>query len=170
MGHLPPAAHAPLIGEIARWLRPGGFLLTSAPLVVGEGLEDGWLGVPMYFGGIGERAMTDAVYEAGLTLVSAERVGEDEGEGQVVEFLWVTATKPARVTRGAAGRPVAATAERDADAGEADQHQRHQLARSRAWPSTTRPARAAAAGSRLISTPNTRVGIGAARSARSRRG
>ena len=48
----------------------------------------------MYFGGIGEQAMTAAVRDAGLTLVSAERVGEDEGEGQVVEFLWVTATKP----------------------------------------------------------------------------
>jgi SAM-dependent methyltransferase len=94
LGHLPPATHAPLLAEIARWLRPGGFLLTSAPLVAGEGVEDGWLGVPMYFGGIGEQATVDAVRDAGLTLVSAERVGEDEGEGRVVEFLWLTATKP----------------------------------------------------------------------------
>jgi SAM-dependent methyltransferase len=105
LGHLPPAAHAPLIIEIARWLRPGGFLLTSAPLIAGGEVQDGWLGVPMYFGGIGEQAMTDAVRDAGLTLVSAERVGEDEGEGRVVEFLWVTATKPAGFTREAAGRP-----------------------------------------------------------------
>jgi len=94
LGHVPPAAHVPLLAEIARWLRPGGFLLTSAPLLAGEDVEERWLGVPMYFGGIGERAMTAAVRDAGLTLVSAERVGEDEGEGQVVEFLWVTATKP----------------------------------------------------------------------------
>jgi SAM-dependent methyltransferase len=94
LGHLPPAAHAPLVAEVARWLRPGGFLLTSAPLIAGEDVEDGWLGVPMYFGGIGERAMTAAVRDAGLTLVSAERVAEDEGDDQIVEFLWLTAIKP----------------------------------------------------------------------------
>jgi SAM-dependent methyltransferase len=94
LGHVPPAAHAPLIAEIARWLRPGGFLLTSAPLHAGEDVEDGWLGVPMYFGGIGEDAMTLAVRDAGLSLVSAERVAQDEGDGQIVVFLWVTATKP----------------------------------------------------------------------------
>ena len=94
LGHLPPAAHAPLVAEIARWLRPGGFLLTSAPLHVGEGVEHGWLGVPMYFGGIGEAAMTRAVRDAGLTMVGAERVTQDEGDGQIAEFLWVTATKP----------------------------------------------------------------------------
>ena len=74
LGHVPPAAHVPLLA--------------------GEDVEERWLGVPMYFGGIGERAMTAAVRDAGLTLVTVERVGEDEGEGQVVEFLWVTATKP----------------------------------------------------------------------------
>jgi SAM-dependent methyltransferase len=102
LGHLPPAAHAPLVAEIARWLRPGGFLLTSAPLHVGEEVEQGWLDVPMYFGGIGEAAMTRAVRDAGLDLVSAEQVAQDEGDGQVATFLWVTATRPV-VTRGAGG-------------------------------------------------------------------
>lgn len=100
LGHLPPAAHAPLVAEVARWLRPGGFLLTSAPLGEGGGIEDDWLGVPMYFGGIGERAMTDAVRDAGLRLLAAERVGEDEGDGQLVEFLWVTAGKPSDYSSG----------------------------------------------------------------------
>jgi SAM-dependent methyltransferase len=95
LGHLPPDTHASLVASIARWLRPGGFLLTSAPLIAGVGVEPDWLGVPMFFGGVGERAMTDAVRDAGLTLVGAERVGEDEEAGRVVEFLWVTATKPA---------------------------------------------------------------------------
>lgn len=94
LGHLPPAMHAPVVAEVARWLRPGGFLLTSAPLIAGEAVEEGWLGVPMYFGGVGEQAMIDAVRDAGLTLISAELVGEDEGEGRLVEFLWLTATKP----------------------------------------------------------------------------
>jgi SAM-dependent methyltransferase len=94
LGHVPPAAHAPLVAEIARWLRPGGFLLTSAPLHVGEDVEDGWLGVSMYFGGIGEDATILAVRDAGLNLVSAERVAQDEGDGQIAVFLWVTAGKP----------------------------------------------------------------------------
>ena len=94
LGHVPPAAHAPLLAEIARWLRPGGFLLTSAPLIAGEDVEDaGWV-CRCTSAASARRAMTAAVRDAGLTLVSAERVGEDEGDGQVVEFLWVTATKP----------------------------------------------------------------------------
>jgi SAM-dependent methyltransferase len=94
LGHLPPSAHADLVARIATWLRPGGLLVTSAPITPGDEVEDGWLGVPMYFGGIGEGAMLAAVTDAGLELESAERVGEDEGEGRVVEFLWVTATRP----------------------------------------------------------------------------
>jgi cyclopropane fatty-acyl-phospholipid synthase-like methyltransferase len=94
LGHLPPEAHSPLMASIARWLRPGGLLLTSAPLSAGQGLEDGWLGVPMYFGGIGEEATLRAVSDAGLRLERARRVPEDEGGGKIVEFLWLTATKP----------------------------------------------------------------------------
>jgi cyclopropane fatty-acyl-phospholipid synthase-like methyltransferase len=94
LGHLPPRTHADLMVRIASWLRPGGLLVTSAPLTAGDDVEDGWLGVPMYFGGIGEEAMLAAVSAAGLVLESAERVGEDEGEGRIVEFLWVTATRP----------------------------------------------------------------------------
>jgi SAM-dependent methyltransferase len=94
LGHLPPGTHAPLLADIGQWLRPGGLLLASAPLIAGSDVEEDWLGTPMYFGGIGEAATIDAVRAAGLTLVSAERVGEDEGEGRIVEFLWVTATKP----------------------------------------------------------------------------
>lgn len=94
LGHLPAAAHAPLLGRVAEWLRPGGVLLTSAPLTAGEDVEDGWLGVPMFFGGIGREATLRAVADAGLHLESAREVTEDEGDGRVTTFLWVTATKP----------------------------------------------------------------------------
>lgn len=106
LGHLPAVEHAPLLARVARWLRPGGLLLTSAPMTPGEGTDDDWLGVPMFFGGIGVEATLAALRDAGLVVGSADVVGEDEGEGRVVEFLWVTATRPggpAAVTPAAAG-------------------------------------------------------------------
>jgi cyclopropane fatty-acyl-phospholipid synthase-like methyltransferase len=93
LGHLASEQHVPLITRIGGWLRPGGLLLTSAPLTPGDDLDDDWLGVRMPFGGIGSQKMLAAVEAAGMTVEAAEVVGEDEGEGRVVEFLWVTATR-----------------------------------------------------------------------------
>jgi SAM-dependent methyltransferase len=53
LGHVPSGQHAPLFHAIAGWLRPGGVLLTSAPLLVGDDVDEDWLGVPTYFGGLG---------------------------------------------------------------------------------------------------------------------
>ena len=97
-GHLPQAAHAPFYAEVARWLRPGGLLVTSAPLMAGDDADDDWLGVPMFFGGIGADATVAAVEAAGLVVESADEVDE-QVDGHVERFLWVTA-----VSRGAAGR------------------------------------------------------------------
>ncbi len=94
LGHLPSATHAPLYAAVATWLRPGGLLLTSAPLGAGDGGDDDWLGVPMFFGGIGVEATLAAIEDARLRIDSAEVVVDDEG---VERFLWVAATRPARV-------------------------------------------------------------------------
>jgi SAM-dependent methyltransferase len=96
-GHLPQAAHAPFYAEVARWLRPGGLLVTSAPLMTGDDDGDEWLGVPMFFGGIGAAATVAAVEAAGLAVESADEVDE-QVDGRVERFLWVTA-----VSHGAAG-------------------------------------------------------------------
>jgi SAM-dependent methyltransferase len=96
LGHLPPPAHAPLFAAIATWLRPGGLLLTSAPRVPGDEVEEDWVGVPMYFGGIGDEATRAAVRAAGLTVEASEVVPEDEGDGRFSRFHWITATKPRR--------------------------------------------------------------------------
>jgi cyclopropane fatty-acyl-phospholipid synthase-like methyltransferase len=93
LGHLPSEAHAPLIERVGGWLRPGGLFLTSAPLTPGDDLDADWLGVPMSFGGIGAEATLAAVDAAGMTVEDAPVVGEDEGGGRTVEFLWVTAVK-----------------------------------------------------------------------------
>jgi SAM-dependent methyltransferase len=87
-GHLPAAAHAPLLARIGSWLRPGGVLVTSVPLSDWEGTEEGWLGVPMFFGGIGTDASVAAVEAGGLVVESVERHG-DEGEA----FDWITAVR-----------------------------------------------------------------------------
>ena len=39
LGHVPAERHAPLIAAVARWLRPGGLFLTSAPVGAGDGIE-----------------------------------------------------------------------------------------------------------------------------------
>ena len=93
LGHLPPPVHAPLFAAIASWLRPGGLLLTSAPRIPGDEFED-WIGVPMYFGGIGDEATLAAVRIAGLTVEASEVVAENEPNGQISRFHWITATKP----------------------------------------------------------------------------
>jgi SAM-dependent methyltransferase len=94
LGHLPPDAFAPLFAAVACWLRPGGLLLTSAPRKPGAVVEEEWLGVPMFFGGIGDGPTLDAVTAAGLVVESTEVLAEDERGGGIVEFLWITATKP----------------------------------------------------------------------------
>lgn len=93
LGHLPADRHRPLLTAAAGWLRAGGLLLTSAPLGAGDEVKESWLGVPMFFGGIGEEATLATLRAAGMRVESAERVPEDEGGGRTVEFLWVTATK-----------------------------------------------------------------------------
>jgi len=91
LGHVPAERHAPLFEAIARWLRPGGLLLTSAPVGSGEVTDPDWLGVPMFFGGIGEEATLRAVAGAGLRL---ERLEIVEGGGHLVRFLWLVARRP----------------------------------------------------------------------------
>ena len=86
-GHLPSSAHAPLYAAIGRWLRPGGLLLTSAPLGAGDGGDADWLGVPMFFGGIGVESTLDAVEDGGLRVDSAEVVVEDDAGNE--RFLWL---------------------------------------------------------------------------------
>jgi cyclopropane fatty-acyl-phospholipid synthase-like methyltransferase len=93
-GHLPAAAHAPLLTAIGGWLRPGGVLLANAPLSAGDGTEE-WLGVEMFFGGIGRQPTIAALVAGGLTIESAEEVQEDRKE----RFLWVVAVRPGSTPR-----------------------------------------------------------------------
>ncbi len=95
--HVPRLRQPPLFQKIARWLRPGGVLVaTMGAGRGGEGYEDDFLGVRMYWSNWDAGRNLRMVRNAGLEVLLAERRVTIE-EGRPVEFLWVTArATPAR--------------------------------------------------------------------------
>lgn len=93
-GHLPAGEHAPTFARIFRWLRPNGVFCSSFPVGEDDVIEGNWLGVPMYFGGIGRDATEAALERIGFCLEVAEVKEEHEEDGSTVAFLWVVARKP----------------------------------------------------------------------------
>jgi SAM-dependent methyltransferase len=92
--HVPREQHAGLLRRIAGWLRPGGLLFaTMGASDSPDGVEPDWLGAPMFFSHYDAEKNQDLVRRAGLEIVSAEVIEEDE-DGEVVAFLWVAARKP----------------------------------------------------------------------------
>ncbi len=93
--HVPRAEHGALLVRINGWLRPRGlFFATMGANDAPAGIEQDWLGAPMYWSHFDAETNRTLVQRAGFTLDSAEVVAEDE-DGQQVEFLWVIAHKPA---------------------------------------------------------------------------
>ena len=92
-GHVPTAEQRSTIERVFRWLRPGGVFCASFPLSPGDDTEDDFIGVPMFFGGLGREATEQALVEAGFGLEMAE-VRVDQKAVQE-GFLWVIARKPA---------------------------------------------------------------------------
>jgi SAM-dependent methyltransferase len=98
--HVPRAELPPLLQRIEEWLTPAGFLLASFGCSGFEGVEDGWLGVPMFFASYTEDETLDLVRAAGLELERHEVVPIREPEGEA-RFLWILARKPpSRTHRG----------------------------------------------------------------------
>jgi SAM-dependent methyltransferase len=91
-GHVPADEQRELIGRIAVWLRHGGLLL--ATLLVGdagEGVDEDWLGAPMFFASLGGDAYLPLLHESGLDVLREEVVAQHEpGHGDVA-FRWVLA-------------------------------------------------------------------------------
>jgi SAM-dependent methyltransferase len=89
--HVPRRRHGALFARIASWLRPGGLLLAS--LGAGssdDSVEEGWLGVPMFFSthdAVTNRRLLSA---AGFALLIDEVVTIREPEGDAT-FHWVLA-------------------------------------------------------------------------------
>jgi cyclopropane fatty-acyl-phospholipid synthase-like methyltransferase len=94
--HLPRDEHAALLERIAGWLRPGGlFFATMGANDSPDMVEPDWLGTPMFFSHYDAETNRDMVRRAGLELIDADVIAEEE-DGETVEFLWVAARRPAR--------------------------------------------------------------------------
>lgn len=92
--HVPRAEHAALLHRIASWLQPGGLLVATMGAQESEGMEEDWLGVPMYWSHFDAATNQQLVTNAGFELVEAVLDTADE-DGQPITHLWVVGRKPA---------------------------------------------------------------------------
>jgi ubiquinone/menaquinone biosynthesis C-methylase UbiE len=94
MTHVPRVEHASLLAGIARVLRPGGCaVLTMGSADNPDGIDEDWLGAPMFFSHFDGDRNVALVREAGFEIVSAEDERELE-YGVPVSFRWVVARLP----------------------------------------------------------------------------
>lgn len=90
MTHVPRARHAEVFGRIASWLRPGGHLLLTLSASGGSnGVQDDFLGVPMYFSGFGPEVNRELLQAASFDIVLDEIVPMQDAESST--FQWVLA-------------------------------------------------------------------------------
>jgi SAM-dependent methyltransferase len=92
-GHVPAEEHLPAYRRVASWLRPDGVFCASFPLSPGDDLEDDWLGVPMFFGGLGREATERGLEDAGFELELAEVRENVDPSGGTESFLWAIARR-----------------------------------------------------------------------------
>ena len=92
--HVPREQLPGLFARIRRWLRPGGVFVASLGVEDDPGgIEDDWLGVPMYFSQFSARVNRRLLREAGLEIERADVVTEPEDRHDA-RFLWVVARAP----------------------------------------------------------------------------
>lgn len=91
--HVPREEHGALLRKIVIWLRPGGrFAASFSNGGASDGVEDDFLGAPMYFSGYDGEENARLVRKAGLAIVSAAPE-TDEEFGRPTTFLWIVARK-----------------------------------------------------------------------------
>lgn len=91
--HLPREEQTTMLGRIARWLRPGGYMLINFPAEEDEHVVmTGWMGERgwVYMSAWGPEKYRSLVEETGLQVVLDE-VRQDNVKA---EFLWIIARKP----------------------------------------------------------------------------
>lgn len=90
--HVPREELPPLYERVARWLRPGGYVLVSTPTSDNpEWYEEDWLGAPTFFNGWDAETNLRLVREAGFVVLDSdapELIEPDHGAGR---FLWILA-------------------------------------------------------------------------------
>jgi ubiquinone/menaquinone biosynthesis C-methylase UbiE len=91
--HVPREVQQALLQRIAGWLQPGGFLIATMGAVESEGMEEDWLGAPMYWSHFDAETNVQLVTNAGLEIEEAELDSADE-DGLPVTHQWIVARKP----------------------------------------------------------------------------
>lgn len=92
--HLPRALHAPIIGKIHRWLRPGGRLMISSGGQVDEdggGFTDTMFGHTFYYDSLTPLRMTAVLEETGFTILRAGMCNPPDGDRD--KGKWATVAK-----------------------------------------------------------------------------
>lgn len=87
--HVPLDEQPPLIGQIATWLRPGGWLLTTVGHGACTGTENDWLGsgAAMWWSQTDGATYRSWISEAGLEVVTTELVPEGDS-GHALIWAW----------------------------------------------------------------------------------
>jgi ubiquinone/menaquinone biosynthesis C-methylase UbiE len=93
--HVPRAEHPALIGNIHRWLRPGGVFLATWAFDAWEGAEGDWegWGAPMRWSHYDGQTSLQLLRDAGFTALRAD-VRTNKGIRGDESWLWVFARKP----------------------------------------------------------------------------
>ncbi len=97
--HVPRVELPLLLGRIAGSLRPDGYLLATFGRSGAEGVQDDFLGVPMFFASYTDEETLALLRDAGFETERAEVVSIVEPEGEAA-FFWVLTTAQGRSTRG----------------------------------------------------------------------
>jgi SAM-dependent methyltransferase len=92
LNHVPRELLSPLLGRIARWLRPGGLTMHAFGVGDNPGWTGEWLGAETFFAGYEPAENTRLVADAGLTILRDELVAFTEPEGEV-KFQWILARR-----------------------------------------------------------------------------
>jgi SAM-dependent methyltransferase len=94
LNHVPRADLPVLLTTVAEWLKSGGHFLASFGRSGGEGVEDEWLGVPMFFASYTEGENRQLVQAAGLEIERDEVIAIVEPDHGEARFQWILASKP----------------------------------------------------------------------------
>lgn len=93
LNHVPRADLPALLARVASWLRPGGYLLATFGQSGWEGVQEEWLGVPMFFGSYTKAETLSLLGHAGFAIEREEIVPIVEPVEGPASFLWVLARR-----------------------------------------------------------------------------
>lgn len=99
MNHIPTDAHSTVYRNVANWLDADGLFIANLPVRGGaDGIEEGWLGVPMFFASLDVEQNLRAIQAAGLEIVDSQLISEievdpDEGTSEPQEWQWIVAKR-----------------------------------------------------------------------------